>query len=62
MDMSLYPHAVAMSADEFMSWSNAMINNLLSSGTKRTIDELTGPIWAWAHRESDTTERLTFTQ
>ena len=44
MDMSLYPHAVAMSADEFMSWSDAMINNLLSSGTKRTIDELTGVI------------------
>ena len=25
MDMSLYPHAVAMSADEFMTWSSAMI-------------------------------------
>ena len=52
MDMSLYPHAVAMSADEFMSWSDAMINDLLSSGTKKTVDELTGPIWTWAMKNS----------
>ena len=52
MDMSLYPHAVAMSADEFMSWSDAMINDLLSSGTKKTVDELTGPIWSWAMKNS----------
>ena len=52
MDMSLYPHAVAMSADEFMSWSSAMINNMLSSGVKRTVDRLTGPVWAWAMRNS----------
>ena len=31
MDMSLYPHAVAMSADEFMTWSDAIINDLLRS-------------------------------
>ncbi len=52
MDMSLYPHAVAMSADEFMTWSSAMINEMLSAGTKRTIDKLTGPVWAWAMRNS----------
>ena len=52
MDMSLYPHAVAMSADEFMSWSTAMINDLMSSGTRRTIDKLTGPIWSWAMKNS----------
>ena len=52
MDMSLYPHAVAISADEFMSWSDAMINDLLSSGTKKTVDELTGPIWSWAMKNS----------
>ena len=52
MDMSLYPHAVAMSADEFMSWSSAMINEMLSAGTKRTVDKLTGPVWAWAMRNS----------
>ena len=52
MDMSLYPHAVAMSADEFMTWSSAMINEMLSAGTKRTVDKLTGPIWAWAMRNS----------
>ena len=52
MDMSLYPHAVAMSADEFMTWSSAMINDLLSAGTKKTIDKLTGPIWAWGMKNS----------
>ena len=52
MDMSLYPHAVAMSADEFMTWSSAMINEMLSAGAKRSIDKLTGPIWAWAMRNS----------
>ena len=52
MDMSLYPHAVAMSADEFMSWSSAMINEMLSAGVKKTVDKLTGPIWAWAMRNS----------
>ena len=45
MDMSLYPHAVAMSADEFMSWSTAMINDLMSSGTRRTIVENQSTIW-----------------
>ena len=48
MDMSLYPHAVAMSADEFMTWSSAMINDMLSAGTKRAVDKLTGPVWALA--------------
>lgn len=52
MDMSLYPHAVAMSANEFMSWSSAMINNLLSAGTKKMLDGLTGPIWSWAMKNS----------
>ena len=52
MDMSLYPHAVAMSADEFMSWSTAIINDLISSGTRRTVDKLTGPIWSWAMKNS----------
>ena len=52
MDMSLYPHAVAMSADEFMSWSTALINDLISSGTRRTVDKLTGPIWSWAMKNS----------
>jgi len=52
MDMSLYPHAVAMSASEFMTWSSAMINNMLSSGTKRIVDNLTGPIWSWAMKNS----------
>lgn len=52
MDMSLYPHVVGMSADEFMSWSDAMINDLMSSGAKKTIDALTGPIWAWGMKNS----------
>ena len=52
MDMSLYPHAVAMSVDEFMRWSNATINELLSAGTKRAVDRLSGPVWSWAMRNS----------
>ena len=52
MDMSLYPHAIAMSADEFMDWSTAVINDLLSAGTKKTVDKLTGPVWTWAMKNS----------
>ena len=50
--MRLYPHAAVMSAGEFMTWSSAMINNMLSSGTKKIVDRLTGPIWSWAMRNS----------
>lgn len=52
MDLNLYPHALGMSADEFMSWSSAMIDNMVSAGTKRTVNRLTGPVWAWAMRNS----------
>ena len=52
MDMSLYPHAVAMSANEFMTWSSAMMNDMLSAGTKKIVNKLTGPIWAWALKNS----------
>ena len=52
MDMSLYPHAVAMSAEEFMDWSTLVINDLLSAGTKKTVDKLTGPVWTWAMKNS----------
>jgi NADH-quinone oxidoreductase subunit B len=52
MDMSLYPHAIAMSAGEFMDWSTAVINDLLSAGTKKSVDKLTGPIWTWAMKNS----------
>jgi len=52
MDMSLYPHAIAMSANEFQTWSSSIVDNLLSGGTKRVVDKVTGPIWAWAMKNS----------
>jgi NADH-quinone oxidoreductase B subunit len=53
MDMSLYPHAVAMSAKEFKKWSSEVITGLLKNPVvKRPMDKLTGPLFSWAMKNS----------
>ena len=53
MDLSLFPNAIAMTVDEFKSWSHEVVDELgRSSGMKRLVDKATAPIWSWAQRNS----------
>ena len=53
MDLSLYPHAIAMSAREFAEWSSNTVDDLLrSSGTKRIVDKMTAPLWSYGLRNA----------
>lgn len=53
MDLSLYPHAIAMSAKEFVEWSsNTMDDVLRASGVKRVVDKVTAPMWSWGIRNA----------
>jgi len=53
MDLSLYPHAIAMSAKEFMEWSSSQMDDALrASGAKRIVDKMTAPLWSYGIRNA----------
>jgi len=53
MDLSLYPHAIAMSSKEFMDWSTNALDDLVrATGVKRAVDKATAPIWSWGLRNA----------
>ncbi|HSV42259.1 MAG TPA: NADH-quinone oxidoreductase subunit NuoB, partial [Methanomassiliicoccales archaeon] len=53
MDLSLAPHAIAMTAKEFQLWSkNFVVETAKNTGVKKIVDNITAPIWAWGQRNA----------
>jgi NADH-quinone oxidoreductase B subunit len=53
MDLSLSPHAIAMTAKEFQEMTKDMVMGMgRSPMLKKPLDGLTAPIWSWAQRNA----------
>ena len=53
MDLSLQPHAIAMSAQEFMTWSKGVVRELTkATGVKKAVDTVAGPFFNYGVRNS----------
>ena len=53
MDLSLQPHAIAMSAREFMDWSKGVMRELTkATGVKKAVDTVAGPFLNYGVRNS----------
>ncbi len=53
MDLSLYPHAMAMSAKEFIDWSTNVMDDIArASGAKKALDKVTDPFFNWGVRNA----------
>jgi NADH-quinone oxidoreductase B subunit len=53
MDLSLSPHAIAMTAKEFQEMAKDMVLGMARNPIlKKPIDGLTAPIWAWGQRNA----------
>ena len=53
MDLSMYPHALAMSAKEFIDWSTNVMDDLVrATGVKRALDKVSDPLMNWGVRNS----------
>ncbi len=53
MDLSLQPHALAMSSEEFFDWSEGIIDDISrATGVKKGVDKLLTPFVNWGFRNS----------
>lgn len=53
MDLNLYPHAIAMSAKEFIDWSTNVMDDIArASGAKKALDTVTDPFFNWGMRNA----------
>ncbi|MEI6795687.1 MAG: NADH-quinone oxidoreductase subunit NuoB [Methanomassiliicoccales archaeon] len=57
MDLSLSPHAIAMTAKEFQEMTNQMASNafretMKATGAKKIVDKVSAPFFSWAQRNA----------